>query len=51
MKFRYTLPFHTATQPARMHLFALQVIVVSIGPKQSIETIRTALAMGADRGM
>lgn len=28
-----------------------EVIAVSIGPKQSAETIRTALAMGADRGI
>ena len=30
---------------------ATEVIAVSIGPKQSQETIRTALAMGADRGI
>src|SRR3954468_24030767 len=30
---------------------ASEVIVVSIGPAQSAETIRTALAMGADRGI
>jgi electron transfer flavoprotein alpha subunit len=30
---------------------ATEVIVVSIGPKQSQETIRTALAMGADSGV
>lgn len=29
---------------------ASEIIVVSIGPKSSQETIRTALAMGADRG-
>jgi electron transfer flavoprotein alpha/beta subunit len=29
---------------------ASEIIVVSIGPKASQETIRTALAMGADRG-
>ena len=28
-----------------------EIIVVSIGPQQSQETIRTALAMGADRGI
>ena len=28
-----------------------EVIAVSIGPKQSAETLRTALAMGADRGI
>ena len=28
-----------------------EVIVVSIGPQQATETIRTALAMGADRGI
>ena len=28
-----------------------ELIAVSIGPKQSQETIRTALAMGADRGV
>jgi electron transfer flavoprotein beta subunit len=28
-----------------------EVIAVSIGPKESTETIRTALAMGADRGV
>lgn len=30
---------------------ANEVVAVSIGPKQSVETIRTALAMGADRGI
>ncbi|HET7334443.1 MAG TPA: electron transfer flavoprotein subunit beta/FixA family protein [Rhizomicrobium sp.] len=30
---------------------ASEVIVVSIGPQQASETIRTALAMGADRGI
>ena len=30
---------------------ATEVIVVSIGPQQATETMRTALAMGADRGM
>src|SRR6195952_1305711 len=30
---------------------ASEVIVVSIGPQQANETIRTALAMGADRGI
>ena len=30
---------------------ATEVIVVSIGPAQATETIRTALAMGADRGI
>jgi electron transfer flavoprotein beta subunit len=30
---------------------AEELVVVSIGPKQSQETIRTALAMGADRGI
>ena len=30
---------------------ATEVIAVSIGPKQSQDTIRTALAMGADRGI
>jgi electron transfer flavoprotein beta subunit len=30
---------------------ASEVIVVSIGPPQAAETIRTALAMGADRGI
>jgi electron transfer flavoprotein beta subunit len=28
-----------------------EVVVVSIGPAQAVETIRTALAMGADRGI
>ena len=28
-----------------------EIIIVSIGPKQNQETIRTALAMGADRGI
>lgn len=28
-----------------------EIVVVSIGPKQAQETIRTALAMGADRGI
>ena len=31
--------------------YAQEVIVVSCGPTQSQETIRTALAMGADRGI
>ena len=30
---------------------ATEIIVVSIGPKQATETIRTGLAMGADRGI
>ena len=30
---------------------ATEVVVVSIGPPQAAETIRTALAMGADRGI
>ena len=30
---------------------ATEVVAVSIGPKQAQETIRTALAMGADRGI
>ena len=30
---------------------AAEVVVVSIGPQQAQETIRTALAMGADRGI
>jgi len=30
---------------------AMEVVVVSIGPQQASETIRTALAMGADRGI
>ncbi len=30
---------------------ATEVVVVSIGPQQASETIRTALAMGADRGV
>jgi len=30
---------------------ATEVVVVSIGPQQATETIRTALAMGADRGV
>jgi len=30
---------------------ATEVVLVSIGPQQSQETIRTALAMGADRGI
>ena len=30
---------------------AAEVIVVSIGPAQAVETIRTGLAMGADRGI
>src|ERR1700760_4469582 len=30
---------------------ATEVIIVSIGPPQASETIRTALAMGADRGI
>ena len=30
---------------------ASEVVVVSIGPAQASETIRTALAMGADRGI
>lgn len=30
---------------------AAEVVAVSIGPKQCTETLRTALAMGADRGV
>ena len=30
---------------------ATEIIVVSIGPAQAVETIRTGLAMGADRGI
>src|SRR5262247_223521 len=30
---------------------ATEVVVASIGPQQATETIRTALAMGADRGV
>src|SRR3978361_2069011 len=30
---------------------ATEVIVVSIGPAQAVETLRTGLAMGADRGV
>src|SRR5919109_3928593 len=30
---------------------ATEIVAVSIGPQQSTETIRTALAMGADRGI
>src|SRR5512136_3134050 len=30
---------------------ATEVVAVSIGPAQASETIRTALAMGADRGL
>ena len=30
---------------------ASEVIAVSVGPKQAQETLRTALAMGADRGI
>ena len=30
---------------------ATEIVVVSIGPAQASETIRTALAMGADRGI
>src|SRR2546429_94298 len=30
---------------------ATEIIAVSIGPQQASETIRTALAMGADRGI
>src|SRR5271163_4043616 len=30
---------------------ATEIIAVSIGPQQAAETIRTALAMGADRGV
>src|ERR1700704_1930854 len=30
---------------------AIEIIAVSIGPQQASETIRTALAMGADRGI
>src|SRR5450432_265699 len=30
---------------------ASEVVIVSIGPQQASETIRTALAMGADRGI
>src|SRR6476619_7831648 len=30
---------------------ATEIVAVSIGPEQAAETIRTALAMGADRGI
>ena len=30
---------------------ATEIVVVSIGPAQSVETLRTGLAMGADRGI
>src|SRR5215207_6596932 len=30
---------------------ATEIVAVSIGPQQSQETLRTALAMGADRGI
>ena len=30
---------------------ATEVVIISIGPQQAAETIRTALAMGADRGI
>src|ERR1700761_9083023 len=30
---------------------ATEVVVVSIGPAQAVETLRTGLAMGADRGV
>ncbi len=30
---------------------ATEIVVVSIGPQQASETLRTALAMGADRGI
>ena len=30
---------------------ASEIVVVSIGPAQASETLRTALAMGADRGI
>jgi electron transfer flavoprotein beta subunit len=30
---------------------AAEVVVISVGPRDSMETIRTALAMGADRGI
>ncbi|MFZ5608349.1 MAG: electron transfer flavoprotein subunit beta/FixA family protein [Pseudomonadota bacterium] len=30
---------------------ASEIVIVSVGPKQASETIRTALAMGADRGI
>src|SRR5256714_3080409 len=30
---------------------ASEVVAVSVGPQQASETIRTALAMGADRGI
>jgi len=30
---------------------ATEIVAVSIGPKQCTETLRTALAMGADRGI
>ena len=32
-------------------LFRSEIVAVSIGPQQAAETIRTALAMGADRGI
>jgi len=33
------------------NIYYQEIIAMSIGPKQSNETIRTALAMGCDRGV
>ena len=41
-------PIYLAAEQGRA---ASEIVAVSIGPQQSQETIRTALAMGADRGI
>lgn len=49
---RQTLSGEPGAPAARLvpTAFRAQVTVVSIGPKAAQETLRTALAMGADKG-
>lgn len=42
---------HPATARLKEKKIATEVVAVSIGPKQCQETLRTALAMGADKGI
>lgn len=45
------LPSHAESIPVFTQGILKEVVAVSVGPKASQETIRTALAMGADRGI
>ena len=58
MKSHSTLSNDITIKPRRFFLpinlfsvYLIQVIAISIGPKASQETLRTALAMGADKGI